>query len=283
METILKSAKQTVVISPDNPITIIGERINPTGRKKMAKAIEDKNFKMIQEEAVKQVENGAHVLDVNVGVSGIDEPAMIKEAILAVSEVVDVPLCIDSASPKALAAGLEVYKGKALVNSVNAEKEKMEAVLPIVASHKAAVIGLTMGDQGIPSDAETRVKLAHFIVEQAGKRGIPAEDVIIDPLAMAISTDDQTGLQTLKALRTIRDEMGVNQTLGLSNISFGMPERMPTNAIFFCMCALNGLTCPIVDPTVWEMRRAIFITDLFMGKDEFSMNYITAYRDKFSE
>lgn len=280
METVLTSAKKKVVIGPDKPLTIIGERINPTGRRKIADAVEKGDFRLIQEEAAKQVACGAHMLDVNVGVPGIDESAMIKEAILAIMEVTDVPLCLDSASPEALAAGLEVYKGKALINSVNAESEKLAAVLPIVASYGAAVIGLTLGDQGIAKDAASRLKLAQVIMEAAQKQNIPPEDVIIDPLAMAVSTDDQTGKETLAALRLVREEFGVNQTLGLSNISFGMPERVPTNALFLAMAVLQGLTCPIMDPTIWEMRRAALLADALLGKDSFSMNYLMAFRKK---
>jgi len=281
METTLRSKKETVVIGPDRPLVIIGERINPTGRKKLAKALEDGNLKLVQEEASKQVQEGAHVLDVNVGVSGIDEPKLLKEAILAVREVTEVPLCIDSALPRALEAGLQVYKGKALVNSVNGEERKLKEVLPVVKQYGAAVIGLTMDDDGIPKDAPKRLQIARKIVEEAQKIGIPPEDVIIDPLAMAISTDHTAALETLKAFRLIRDELGVNQTMGASNISFGLPERHPINGIFLAMAAIHGVTCPILDPTVWEIRRSILITDLLLAKDEYCMNFISVYRDKF--
>ena len=283
METTLRSTKETVVIGPDRPLVIIGERINPTGRRKLAKALEDGNLKLVQEEATKQVQEGAHVLDVNVGVSGIDEPKLLKEAILAVREVTEVPLCIDSALPRALEAGLQVYKGKALVNSVNGEERKLKEVLPVVKQYGAAVIGLTMDDDGIPKDAPKRLQIARKIVEEAQKIGIPPEDVIIDPLAMAISTDHTAALETLKAFRLIRDELGVNQTMGASNISFGLPERHPINGIFLAMAAIHGVTCPILDPTVWEIRRSILITDLLLGRDEYCMNFISIYRDKFPQ
>jgi methanogenic corrinoid protein MtbC1/uroporphyrinogen-III decarboxylase len=275
METTVTSATQTVVIGPRQPLVIIGERINPTGRKKLAQALEKGNLDLVQSEAIKQVEEGAHILDVNVGVSGIDEPRMLKEAILAIREVTDVPLCIDSALPKALEGGLEVYEGKALVNSVNGEELKLKQVLPLVKKHGAAVIGLTMDDRGIPREAETRLEIAGKIVERAEQMGIPREDVIIDPLAMAVSADYQAGLETIKALQLIRDELGVNQTLGLSNISFGLPERASINAVFLAMAMLSGLTCPIVDPTVWEMRKALLVSDMLLGKDEYCMNYIS--------
>jgi 5-methyltetrahydrofolate--homocysteine methyltransferase len=281
METTLNSPKETVIIGPDRPLVIIGERINPTGRKNLAKALEDGNLKLVQEEATKQVREGARVLDVNVGVSGIDEPELLKEAILAVKEVTGVPLCIDSALPRALEAGLQAYEGKALVNSVNGEERKLKEVLPLVKQYGAAVIGLTMDDDGIPKDAQKRLQIARKIVEGAKKTGIPPEDVIIDPLAMAISTDHTAALETLKALRMIRDELGVNQTMGASNISFGLPERHPINGIFLAMAAIHGVTCPILDPTVWEVRRAVLITDLLLAKDNYCMNFISAYREKF--
>ena len=281
METILKSRKQTVIIGPDRPLVIIGERINPTGRKKLATALEEGDLKRVQEEAIKQVQEGAHVLDVNVGISGIDEPALLKEAIQAVRAVTEVPLCIDSALPKALEAGLQVYEGKALVNSVNGEEKKLKDVLPLVKHYGAAVIGLTMDDEGIPKEAKKRFEIARKIVEHAQKIGIPTEDVIIDPLAMAISTDQGAALETLKTMRLIRDEIGVNQTLGVSNISFGLPERHAINGIFLALAAMNGLTCPIVDPTVWEMRRSMLIADLLLAKDDYCMRFISVYREKF--
>jgi methanogenic corrinoid protein MtbC1/uroporphyrinogen-III decarboxylase len=277
METTVSSSKETVVIGPARPLVIIGERINPTGRKKLARALEAGNLDLVQSEAIKQVEAGAHILDVNVGVSGIDEPRMLKEAILAIRKVTNIPLCIDSALPKALEAGLQVYEGKALVNSVNGEESKLEQILPLVKDYRAAVIGLTMDDEGIPKEAEKRLKIAGKIVERAEKIGIPREDVIIDPLAMAVSADHRAGLETIKALQLIRDELGVNQTLGLSNISFGLPERSSINAFFLAMAILGGLTCPIVDPTEREMQRALLVSNLMLGKDEYCMKYISTF------
>jgi len=275
-ETTVSSAAKTVVIGPQRPLVIIGERINPTGRKKMAAAIEQGNLDLIRSEAVRQVQEGAQILDVNVGVSGIDEPKMLKEAILAVSQVTDVPLCIDSALPEALKVCLEVYQGKALVNSVNGEKHKLRQVLPLVKDYGAAVIGLTMDDAGIPKKAEKRLEIAGRIVEEAMRLGIPAEDIIIDPLAMAVSADDQAGLETIKTLQLIRDKLGVNQTLGVSNISFGLPDRQALNSVFLAMAVLSGLTCAIVDPTVWEMKRAVLLADLFLGKDDHCLRYLSA-------
>ena len=186
------------------------------------------------------------------------------------------PLCLDSALPRALEAGLEVYRGKALVNSVNGEPEKLERILPLVKAYGAAVIGLTMDDRGIPRKAEDRLEIARKIVTSAEREGISREDVIIDPLAMALSADHLTALETLKALRMIREELGVNLTLGLSNISFGLPDRTAINAAFLSMAVLSGLTCAIMDPTVWEMHRAALLGDLLLGKDESCLKYIAA-------
>jgi 5-methyltetrahydrofolate--homocysteine methyltransferase len=281
METIIGSATENVVISPARPLVIIGERINPTGRKKLAAALEQGNLKPVQEEAANQVKAGAHVLDVNVGVPGIEEPRVLKEAIRLVREVTQVPLCIDSALPEALEAGLTACDGKPLVNSVNGEERKLKEVLPLVKQYGAAVIGLTMDHAGIPKKAERRLEIAETILNAALRLGIPAEDLVIDPLAMAVSTDHETALETLRSLRLIRDKLGLNQTLGVSNISFGLPERHSINGIFLALAAMNGLTCPIADPTIWEMRRAALITDLLLGKDEYCMNLISVFREKF--
>jgi methanogenic corrinoid protein MtbC1/uroporphyrinogen-III decarboxylase len=280
VETIIGSASKEVVIGRTHPLVIIGERINPTGRQKLARALEDGNLEMVQSEALKQVAEGAHILDVNVGVSGIDEPSILRAAVEAISEVTDVPLCIDSALPQALEAGLKAYKGKALVNSVNGEKHKLDQILPLVKAHGAAVIGLTMDDDGIPQEAEKRLEIARLIVKRAQQEGIAREDIIIDPLAMAVGADDQAAIETIKALRLIRDELGVNQTLGLSNISFGLPGRASINAIFLAMAASNGMTCPIADPTVWDLRLSALISDMLAGKDEYCSNYISTYGSK---
>jgi len=280
VETAVQSPTRTVLIGAHHPLVIIGERINPTGRKNLVQALETGDMQFIREEALKQVREGAQILDVNVGVSGIDEPRVLREVVRDIQKVVDVPLCLDSASAQALEAGLKVYQGKALVNSVNGEKEKMRRILPLVKAHGAAVIGLTMDERGIPSRAEDRLEIARKIVKRAEKEGIPREDVIIDPLAMALSADHRTALETLKALQMIRDELGVNLTLGLSNISFGLPDRTAINAVFLGMAVLSGLTCAIVDPTVWEMRRAASLSDLLLGKDEHCLQFISVVGKK---
>lgn len=283
MHTRITSETQEVIIGPDRPLVIIGERINPTGHKKLAEALERRDMSYVQEEALRQIRAGANILDVNVGISGVDEAAVMVEAIQAIREVVDVPLCIDSANPKVLAAGLKVCKGKVLVNSVNGEKAKLEEVLPLIAEYRAAVVALTMDDKGIPMDVPTRVAIAEKILAEADRRGIPAEDVIVDPLAMSVASDDKAGLGALTALAEIRDRLGVNQTIGASNVSFGLPERRAINCVFLAMAVNNGLTCPITDPTVWEIRRTLLLADLFQGKDEYAMNFFSAYRERFPE
>jgi methanogenic corrinoid protein MtbC1/uroporphyrinogen-III decarboxylase len=280
IETLIKSPTKTVLIGPAHPLVIIGERINPTGRKKLALALETGDLKLLQKEAQKQVKAGARILDVNVGLSGLDEPRLLTEAILAIQEITDCPLCLDSALPKALEAGLSCYQGKALVNSVNGEKKKLEQILPLVKAYGAAVIGLTMDEEGIPPEAEQRLLIAHRILEAAQKEGIPRENVIIDPLAMAVSADRRAGLETLRALQMIKEELAVNQTLGLSNISFGLPERSSINALFLAMAVLCGLTCPIADPTDREIKKALLNIDLLLGKDEFCQNYLAAFGRK---
>ncbi len=283
MRTKIWSAKREVEIGDDLPIVIIGERINPTGKKRLAESLEQGRMDVVVEEARRQVEAGARVLDVNVGLSGADEVGLMVEAVGAVGQAVDVPLCLDSARPEVLAAGLAAYSGKALINSVNGEAAKLEAVLPLVAEHQAAVIALTMDDKGIPTDVDTRLAIAGKIIDRAGRLGIPPEDVIIDPLAMSVAADDQAGLTALQALAAIRERLGVNQTIGASNVSFGLPDRAAVNTVFLAMAAVNGLTCPITDPTVWEIKRTLVLADLMRGLDEFGMNYITAYREQFPD
>ncbi|MCB2192383.1 MAG: dihydropteroate synthase [Deltaproteobacteria bacterium] len=283
MQTVISSPSREVIIGHDQPVVMIGERINPTGRKKLAAALEAGDMSLVQNEAKKQVEAGAQVLDVNVGVSGADEKDLMLQALQAISEVVDVPLCIDSAKPEVLAVGLEAYKGKALVNSVNGEEAKLKEVLPLVAQHKAAVVALTMDDNGIPTDVETRFAIADKIVNEAAKLGIALEDIVIDPLAMSVAADDAAGMAALTSLAGIKEKLGVNQTIGASNVSFGLPDRKAINTTFLAMAVMAGLTCPITDPTVWPVRRTLLISDLLTGKDEYAMNYITAYREQFPE
>ncbi len=282
MDTKIWSTDREVIISPERPVVMIGERINPTGRKELGSSLEKGDFSLVQEYARSQVEAGAMILDVNVGISDANEKSLMVEALDAVRQVTDVPLCIDSANSQVLAAGLEAYQGKALVNSVNGEEAKLKDILPMVAERKAAVVALTMDDNGIPNDVPTRLAIADKIVDMAVKEGIAVQDVIVDPLAMSVASDDQAGLGALNALAQIRDKLGVNQTIGASNVSFGLPDRHSVNTVFLAMAVVCGLTCPITDPTVWEIKRTLMLADLMAGRDEFCMNYITQYRRQFS-
>jgi 5-methyltetrahydrofolate--homocysteine methyltransferase len=283
METVLRSARKTVVISPDRPTVLIGERINPTGKKRLAAALAEGNLDIVRQEAEAQVDAGADVLDVNVGAAGVDEVDLLPKAVRLVAETVDVPLCIDSANPAALRAALGLYRelapnGKPLVNSVNGEPASLDRVLPLVAEFGAAVIGLAMDEQGIPPTAEGRLAVARRIVERAEAMGIPRQDVVIDCLALTVGADSRAGLVTLDAIRMVREELGVNMTLGASNISFGLPERETINGVFLAMAILRGVNCPIVDAA--KVRPAILATDLILGRDDYAMRYLKDYKKR---
>ena len=278
--TILSRDSSTVALGPGLPTVIIGERINPTGKKKLAAALQAGDYAYAAREAVRQVEAGAHVIDVNVGVPGIDEPRVLRETVLAVMEAVDVPLSIDSADPEALEAALSVYKGKALVNSVTGEERILSKVLPLVREHGAAVIGLCMNDLGIPPDPAERLEIARKIIGEAERHGIPREDLVIDCLAMTVGADHTAAATTLRAIRKVSQEFGVSTTLGASNISHGLPDRVGINAIFLGMAIGAGLTSAIVDPTVPEVVKAITTADLLAGRDEWAMRYISYYRSQ---
>ncbi len=278
LTTVVESATQTVEINRSRPTVIIGERINPTGRKKVLKALQEGNFDMVRQDATSQVEAGAVILDVNAGVPGADEPALLEQVMRTVMEVTDVPLCIDTANPEALEAALSLYEGKALVNSVNGEGRSLSAVLPLVKKHDAAVIGLCMDDDGIPETPEKRLAVAARIIERAGMLGIPPENVVIDPLALTMGADSDAGRVALDTVELVVEEFGVNVTMGASNISFGMPDRKYINAAFIAMAIHAGLTCPITNPLVTEVIAAVLAADLTMGRDDYGMRWIQAYR-----
>ena len=283
LTTLLSSKSQEVEINRANPTVIIGERINPTGRKSMLKALQEGNFDVVRKDAKSQVEAGAKVLDVNAGVPGADEPALLKQVMTTVMEVTDVPLCIDTADPEALEAALKSYEGKALINSVNGEERSLTAVLPLVKEHGAAVIGLCMDDDGIPTTADARFKVASNIIERAGKLGIPVQDIIIDPLALTMGSDHTAGLVAMQTIERVIAEFGVNITMGASNISFGLPDRKHINATFIAMAIYAGLTCPITNPLEPEVSVAIKAADLSMGRDEYGMAWIKAFRERQKE
>lgn len=278
METRVSSATKEVIISDSRPTVLIGERLNPTGKAKLAAALQAGDMQVVQAEALAQVQAGADVLDVNVGAPGVDEVSLLPRAVQAVMEVVDVPLCLDSHNVKALAAALQVYRGKPLVNSVNGEEPLLNELLPLIKERGAVVIGLTMDEKGIPGDAKGRLDIARRIVQRAEALGIPREDVVIDCLAMAISVDNRAGLLTLETIRRVKAELGANMTFGGSNISFGMPDRPLLNGAFMAMAIASGITCPIVN--VSQVRPTVLAIDLALGRDRHAARYVKAFRQR---
>ncbi|MGA9192975.1 MAG: dihydropteroate synthase [Anaerolineales bacterium] len=278
--TTITSDTQTVEISRSRPTVIIGERINPTGRKKVLAALKEGDFDIVRSDAKSQVESGALILDVNAGVPGADEPVLLVKVLQEVMGVADVPLCIDTADPEALEAALKIYQGKPLINSVNGEEKSLTSVLPLVKEHGAAVIGLCMDEDGIPPDAGSRLAVAGKIIERADKLGIPIEDVVIDPLALTMGADSTAGRIALDTVAMVRDKFGVNITMGASNISFGLPDRHAINSTFIAMAIHAGMTCPITNPLVADVRLAVLAADLAMGRDDYGMNWIKAYRER---
>ena len=282
METVLQGRGKKVVIGDGRPTVIIGERINPTGKKKLAAALVAGSLEVVHQEALAQVEAGADVLDVNVGAAGVDETALLPQAVKRVIETADVPICIDTADGKALAAALAMHKelnpdGKPLINSVNGEEASLARVLPLVQEY-GAVIGLCMDDDGIPETPEGRLKVAEKIVERAKAQGISRENVLIDCLALTVGADSKAAWTTLEAIRLVRETLGVNLALGASNVSFGLPEREILNGAFIAMAIAQGLNCPIVDAA--KVRPYILAADLALGRDGYAMRYIKAFRKR---
>jgi 5-methyltetrahydrofolate--homocysteine methyltransferase len=279
METILTSPTQEVRIGPEQPFVIIGERINPTGRKKLAEEMAVRNYERVKSDALAQVAAGAQMLDVNAGIPMVDEPAILAEVVQLVQELVEVPLCIDSSIVAALEAGLSVYKGKPLVNSVTGEEERLESVLPLVAEHKAAVIGITNDESGISHDPEVRFEVARNIVERAESYGIPREDVIIDPLAMPVGAVNTAGVTLFTITRRVREELGCNTVCGASNISFGLPDREGLNTAFLAMAISAGMTSAITNPLVESVRKTVLAGNVFMGLDENCLAWLSYQRE----
>jgi 5-methyltetrahydrofolate--homocysteine methyltransferase len=278
VDTVLQSRSKTVTIGIDKPFCIIGERINPTGRKAFALELRAGNLDQVIEDADAQIAMGADMLDVNAGIPLVDEAELLAQMIHLIQEHSDFPLCIDSSVIEALEAGLDAYEGKALVNPVTGEDDRLEAILPIVAKHGAAVIGLANDETGIPETAEQRLIIARKIVSVAGDHGIPPEDVLIDPLAMPVGADPSVVRITLQAIQMIRDELGVNMCLGASNVSFGLPERHTLNASFLAMASAHGLTSAIMNALSEECVRSVRASDLMLGRDEWGANWIAAHR-----
>jgi 5-methyltetrahydrofolate--homocysteine methyltransferase len=277
METVLQSRSRTVVIGADRPFCVIGERINPTGRKKFAEELRAGDLSTVVADTLAQVEAGADMVDINAGIPMVDEADLLAKMIKLVQDTADIPICIDSSVVEALEAGLAAYEGKALVNSVTGEDDRLEEILPLVARHGAAVIGLANDETGIPETPQQRLEIATKIVKAAGDHGIPIEDVVIDPLAMTVGADTEAVTITLETIRLIRAELGVNMSLGASNVSFGLPRRHELNAAFLPMAMDAGLTSAIMSTAAVcvESARA---ADLLLGHDPWGASWIAAHR-----
>jgi 5-methyltetrahydrofolate--homocysteine methyltransferase len=276
METKLSSLTQEVVIGYAHPTVLIGERINPAGKKKLAAAIKTGDLELIRQEAIAQVASGANVIDINVSVTGVDEAAVLPLVVALVASAVEVPICIDTHNPKALISALEIYRGKPLINSVSGETHSLETILPLVKKYGAAVIALPQNDAGVPETAAERIKIAQFIIERAMAIGIPIEDIIVDSLAMTVGAVPEAGVITLETIRGVKASIGANQTLGASNISFGMPDRHLLNDAFLATAITAGVTCPIVDAA--KTRPIILATDVLLNRDSRSRRYIQEFK-----
>jgi 5-methyltetrahydrofolate--homocysteine methyltransferase len=276
MQTKLEGRTKVHFVDTEGPGTLIGEKLNPTGNKKLSTALKEDDHEFICKLAIDQVRAGADVLDVNVGVPGLNEPELLKTVVQIVADAVELPLCLDSPNVEALEAALPIAPGRPLVNSVNAEEVSLEKLLPLVKERDCAVIGLTIDENGIPKDVETRIRLTGKILERAARFNIPPEDVIIDPLVLAISTDHEAAAKTLEAIERIRAEFGVSINLGASNVSFGLPERHTLNQTFLALAMAAGANCLITDP--FKLSLSLRATDLLLGRDAFSARYIAQYR-----
>ena len=276
--TVVSSATREVVIGDDRPFVIIGERINPTGRKILMEEMTAGDFSRVERDAIAQVEAGAQMLDVNAGIPLADEPAILARTVELVQSLVDVPLSIDSSIVEALEAGLAVYKGKALVNSVTGEEERLERVLPLVRKYGAAVVAISNDETGISEDPDVRFAVAKRIVERAADHGIPREDVVVDPLLMPIGAMRTAGRQVFRILGRLRDELQVNSTCGASNVSFGLPNREGINAAYLAMAMASGLTSAITNPLAEGVRHAVMAGDVLLGNDEDASRWIRRFR-----
>ncbi len=278
METRVSSTTKEVIIGQGHPTVLIGERINPTGKKRMSEALKAGDLEVVRKEALAQVEMGADIIDVNVSAAGVDEVSLLPQAVQVIMDTTNVPLCLDSPKLEALEAALKVYRGKPLINSVTGEEHSLEKILPLVKEYGAAVIGLVQDEEGVPKDAERRLSVAHKIIERAGAVGIPPEDIIIDCLALAVGADPSSGSVILETIARIKAELGVNLTMGASNVSFGLPDRNLLNSTFIAMVIAGGVTCLIVD--VAKVRPTVLAADLLLNQDTYARRYIRAYRER---
>jgi 5-methyltetrahydrofolate--homocysteine methyltransferase len=277
--TVVSSASKDVVIGFEQPFVVIGERINPTGRKLLAEEMKAGDYSRVEADALAQVAAGAQILDINAGIPLADEPAILAESIKLVQSITDVPLCIDSSIVAALEAGLEAYNGKALLNSVTGEEERLEQVLPLVKKHGCAVIAISNDDTGISEDINVRFDVAKKIVQRAGDYGIPPEDVVVDPLVMPIGAVNSAGQQVMELVRRLRRELKVNTTCGASNLSFGLPNRNGLNAAFISMAIGSGMTSAITNPLHAELMLSVRGANVVMGNDPECTQWIRAYRE----
>jgi len=278
MITTLQGKKGKVDISPDGPTVLIGERINPTGRSRLTEALLKGDLDLIGQEAVLQVEQGARVIDVNVGAVGVDDVAVLPEVVKVVSEATGVPLCIDTSSPRALEAALKVYEGKPLINSTTGEETSMSAVLPLAKEYGAAVIGLCQDERGIPPTPEGRLEVAAKILDRAKSYGIEEQDVLIDPLVLTVAAETKAGWVTLTTAQLVSQKLGLNMTMGTSNVSFGLPNRYMINNSFLAMAIWCGVNAPVVNPGAQGLVEAILAADLVKGSDEYAGRYLKQYR-----
>jgi 5-methyltetrahydrofolate--homocysteine methyltransferase len=278
-DTVVSSATREVVIGFERPFVIIGERINPTGRKILAAEMAAGDFSRVEADALAQVAAGAHMLDVNAGIPLADEPAILARAVELVQSITDVPLSIDSSIVAALEAGLAVYKGKALVNSVTGEEDRLESVLPLVKKYGAAVVAISNDETGISQDPDVRFAVAKKIVQRAADHGIPAADIVVDPLVMPIGAVNQAAVQVMRLVHRLRTELKVNTTCGASNVSFGLPQRDGINTAFLTMAIGAGMTSAITNPLHEEIVRACMAADVMMGHDPDCMRWIRRFRE----
>ena len=276
MKTILKGTTKEVVIDTEGPVIIIGECINHTRRKKLVSTLHARDFSYMLELAKSQIAAMADVLDVNVGYPGVDDAELLPQAVIALQDNFDIPLCLDSPNPKAIEAALKVAKGKCLINSVNAEEASLQKLMPVAREYGAAIIGLVLDDDGITNDPEKRLKIAEKIIDRAVRAGINEEDVIIDPMAMAVSADPNACRVTLETIRLVHERLGLNITQGASNISFGLPNRENINSAFMAMSIMYGLTCPIANPE--KITGIVRAADLVLGRDDYAIRFIEHYQ-----
>jgi len=278
MHTSVQSASKTVTIGHDQPFVIIGERINPTGRKKFQELLRAGDLSTIAVDVESQIKGGADMLDVNMGVPLTDEPALLASAIKMIQGITDIPICIDSSVIEALQAGLEAYEGKALVNSMTGEDDRMELILPLIKKHNAAIIALPNDEIGIPATAAERIVITEKIIRAVEKHGISLDNLVIDPLAMTVGADPEAVKITLETIHLIREKWGLNMTLGASNISFGLPNRHALNAAFLPAAMSHGLTCAVMDARTPAINEAVRAADLLLGMDQWGGNWISRFR-----